>query len=216
MLKIKVKASQITNLTDARYFAAKEVEWLSFNFTEGSENYIDPMKARAMFEWVHGPHIVAEFDGLSAADINFYTEGYQLSHIQVGMNTTAETVFALKAPSIIKEINVGTAANLEILRGLMQPFASTVEAFQLNFEKNGLDFLSLKNSDALISIEDVKALCNEFKIILAIDFQTIMLDELLRLNIYGLSLQGGEEEKVGVKSFDELDDILEKLEVEEY
>lgn len=216
MLKIKVKASQITNLTDARYFAAKEVEWLSFNFTEGSENYIDPMKAKAMFEWVHGPHIVAEFDGFSATDINFYTEGYQLSHIQVGMNTTAAEVFELKAPSIIKEINVEAASNADILRVLMRPFATSVEAFQLNFEKNGLDFLSLKNPNSLISVNDLKALCSEFKIILAIDFQTIMLEELLSMNLYGLSLQGGEEEKVGVKSFDQLDDILEKLEIEEF
>ena len=215
MLKIKVKASQITNLTDARYFAAKEVEWLSFNFTEGSENYIDPMKAQAMFEWVEGPHIVGEFDGLSAADINFYTEGYQLSHIQVGTQTGAEAIFELTASSIIKEIRVETVTNADILRGQMRPLTAMVEAFQLNFEKNGLDFLSLKNENAAISLSDLKALCQEFKIILAIDFQTIMLDELLSLNPYGLSVTGGEEEKVGVKSFDELDDILEKLELEE-
>ena len=215
MLKIKVKASQITNLTDARYFAAKEVAWLSFNFTEGSENYIDPMRARAMFEWVEGPHIVGEFDGLSAADINFYTEGYQLSHIQVGTQTGAEAIFELTASSIIKEIRVETVTNADILRGQMRPLTAMVEAFQLNFEKNGLDFLSLKNENAAISLSDLKALCQEFKIILAIDFQTIMLDELLSLNPYGLSVTGGEEEKVGVKSFDELDDILEKLELEE-
>lgn len=215
MLKIKVKASQITNLTDARYFAAKEVEWLSFNFTEGSENYIDPMKAKAMFEWVHGPHIVAEFEDFSAADINFYTEGYQLSHVQIGMNMTVDEVFELTAPSIIKEINVEASSNAEILRGLMRPFATSIEAFQLNFERNGMDFLSLKNADSKLTFGDLKVLCSEFKIILTIDFQTIMLNELLSLNLYGLSLQGGEEEKVGVKSFDELDDILEKLEIEE-
>ncbi len=216
MLKIKVKASQITNLTDARYFAAKEVEWLSFNFAEGSENYIDPMKARAMFEWVHGPHIVAEFDGFSATDINFYTEGYQLSHIQVGMQTSVEDVFTLKAPSIIKEITIEASTNLDILRGLMRPFTASVEAFLLNFERNGLGFSSLKNPNSMIKVEDLKTLCDEFNIILAIDFQTIMLEELLNLNLYGLSLQGGEEEKVGVKSFDQLDEILEKLEVEEF
>jgi phosphoribosylanthranilate isomerase len=216
MLKIKVKASQMTNLTDARYFAAKEVEWLSFNFTEGSENYIDPMKAKAMFEWVEGPIIVAEFEGFSAADINFYTEGYQLSHVQVGMNTTVDDVFELKAPSVIKEIIVDEASNAVILRGMLRPFAASVEAFQLNFQKNRLDLLSLKSSNALISYNDLQALCNEFKIILAIDFQAIMLEDVLGLNLYGLSLQGGEEEKVGVKSFDELDEILEQLEVEEY
>jgi len=50
MLKIKVKASQITNLTDARYFAAWEVEWLGFNFDEGSAHYIPPVEMKAIKE----------------------------------------------------------------------------------------------------------------------------------------------------------------------
>ena len=32
-----IKASRITNLTDARYFAAKEVDFLGFNLEEGTE-----------------------------------------------------------------------------------------------------------------------------------------------------------------------------------
>ena len=215
MLKIKVKASQITNLTDARYFAAKEVQWLTFNFTEGGNNYIDPMKARAMFEWVEGPRIVGEFDGLTADEINFYTEGYQLAHIQVGNATMVEAVFDLKATSIIKEIVVDASMNAKILRGVMRPFAALVEAFQLDFETHQLDFLSLKNGDFSLNLEDLKSLCAEFKVILAIDFQSINLDELLNLNLYGLNLRGGDEEKVGIKSFDELDDILDELEIEE-
>lgn len=214
MLKIKVKASQITNLTDARYFAAKEVEWLSFNFQEGTENYIDPMRARAMFEWVQGPHIVGEFDGLAAAEINFYTEGYQLSHIQVGQMTTAETIFELKATSIIQEIIVEAFTNVDILRGMMQPLIATVEAFQLNFERNNLPFSSLLDENSMIMYQDMKDLCTEFNVILAIDFPADSLDAVLALNPYGLSVRGGEEEKVGVKSFDELDDILDRLEIE--
>lgn len=216
MLSIKIKASQITNLTDARYFAAKEVEWLSFNFTEGSENYIDPMRARAMFEWVQGPRIVGEFDGLSAAEINFYTEGYQLSHIQVGMNTQAEEIFNIHAQSIIKEIIVQKSDTVEILRGAMQSLIAAVEAFQLNFEYSGLDITNLFRADSSIKFEDLKALCLEFDIILAIDFQVDMLEKLLQLRLYGLSLRGGEEERVGIKSFDDLDDILERLEVDEF
>ncbi len=215
MLKIKIKASQITNLTDARYFAAKEVEWLSFNFTEGTENYIDPMQARAMFEWVHGPRIVGEFEGLTTADINFYTEGYQLQHIQVGKNITAEDIFDLKAASIIKEIAVEKATNLDILRGQMQPFAATVEAFQLSFAQANCSFKQLKNAKVQLSFDDLKVLCSTFKIILAIDFQTVELDELLDLNLYGLNVRGGDEEKVGIKSFDDVDDIFDRLEVEE-
>jgi phosphoribosylanthranilate isomerase len=216
MLKIKVKASQITNLTDARYFAAKEVAWLSFNFTEGSKNYIEPIRARAMFEWVEGPRLVGEFDGMTAAEINFYTEGYGLKDIQIGERVKTEDVFSLTAQSIIKEIVVEKTTTADILRGLMQPLATMVEAFELNFEKNGLDYLSLKIKDSILSFEDLQTLCVEFNIILAIDFQVDMLEDILNLNPYGLSLQGGEEEKIGLKSFDELDEILDVLEVDEF
>ena len=65
----------------------------------------------------------------------------------------------------------------------------------------------------MITVEDLKEICEAFKIILSIDFQKDTLDEILKLNLYGLNLKGGEEERVGVKSFDELDEILDALEV---
>ena len=98
MLKIKIKASDITSLTDARYFAAKEVEWLSFNFTEGVVGYIQPMKARAIFEWVEGVKIVGEFNSMTADEINFYTEGWSLQAVQVGHFTPIEEVLKIKTP----------------------------------------------------------------------------------------------------------------------
>ena len=40
-----------------------------------------------------------------------------------------------------------------------------------------------------------------------------VLKELLELPLYGLVLKGGDEELTGVKSFDELDEIFDLLEV---
>ena len=50
---------------------------------------------------------------------------------------------------------------------------------------------------------------------MSIDFELDQLNEMLeKVQIHGLSLKGGEEEKVGFKSFDELDEIIDALEVE--
>ena len=49
---------------------------------------------------------------------------------------------------MIKEIIVETFMNRDILRGMLQPFAASVEAFQLNFEKNGIIFF--RNLKAVI------------------------------------------------------------------
>jgi len=104
MLKTRVKASQITNLTDARYFAAWEVEWLGFNFDKGSENYIQPQVMKAIKEWVEGPKMVGEFSFSSAEDIRIAKEMLELDMVQVGMFVEEETFKALDGIPVIKEI----------------------------------------------------------------------------------------------------------------
>jgi phosphoribosylanthranilate isomerase len=212
MLKLKIKASQITNLTDARYFAAKEVEWLSFNFAEKAENYIEPMRARAMFDWVEVPHIVGEFDGFDAEAVNFYAENWGLKAVQVGEGTE---VFDVKSNYIIKNININNTTDVNALSDILTPFQPIVAAFELDFEQNNVSFSDVKTTGYPLSINDLSQLCGDFNIILNIDFQLFELEEILALKPFGLSLKGGEEERVGVKSFDELDEIFDKLEIEE-
>lgn len=214
MLKIKIKASDITNLTDARYFAAKEVEWLCFNFSEGAASYIDPMKARAIFEWVEGPKIVGEFDMATADEINFYTEGWGLQAVQVGFLIPLDTVKVIKNKPIIKEIWIEEFTNPDFIIQELTDYSPYVEAFYLNFDKNGIVWDDLKNPLSMITVEDLKWICQQFNIILSIDFQPHMVDDILALNLYGLSLKGGEEERIGVKSYDELDEILDALEAQ--
>jgi phosphoribosylanthranilate isomerase len=212
MLKLKIKASQITNLTDARYFAAKEVEWLSFNFAEKTDNYIEPMRARAMFDWVEVPHIVGEFDGFDAEAVNFYAENWGLKAVQVDERTE---VFDVKSNYIIKKININNTTDASALRDVLTPLKAIVAAFELDFEENNVSFSDVKTTGYPLSINDLSQLCADFNIILNIDFQLVELEEILTLKPFGLSLKGGEEERVGVKSFDELDDIFDKLEIEE-
>ena len=64
-------------------------------------------------------------------------------------------------------------------------------------------------------IGQLKKWCAQYKIILDFSFQTDQLSELLQLAPYAIDLKGGEEEKVGFKSYDELDDILDLLMIEE-
>ena len=210
MLKPKIKASHITNLTDARYFAAKEVEWLSFNFAEKTDNYIEPVRARAMFDWVEVPHIVGEFDGFDAESVNFYAENWGLKAVEVG---AATEVFDLKSDYILKKISVNPATTAEILRGQLTPFVNIIAAFEIDFEDHKITFSDLKNGKYPLSIDDLSVLFQDFKIILSIDFQLVELENILDLSPFGLALKGGEEERVGVKSYDELDEIFDKLEI---
>ena len=159
MLKIKIKASHIANLTDARYFAAKEVEWLSFNFTEGADSYIDPMKARAMIEWVTVPNIIGEFEHLSADEINFYTEGWGLQAVQVGALTPISTVKAIKNIAVIKEIVIDKETELDLLYAELVAFSPYVQAFQLNFDTNNISWADITKASTIITVEDLVSIC---------------------------------------------------------
>jgi phosphoribosylanthranilate isomerase len=64
----------------------------------------------------------------------------------------------------------------------------------------------------MITLSNLKSICENYSIILNIDFQISSLHDLLNLGVFGLTLKGGEEERVGVKSFDELDEIFDWLE----
>lgn len=214
MLKVKVKASQITNLTDARYFAAWEVEWLGFNFDQGSEHYILPQNMKAIKEWVEGVKMVGEFSFATAEDINEAVELLELDAVQVGMFTEVSVLEKVTAAPIIKEVVVSPEVDEVSLENHLEKYAAQVECFLLSFEKNGTTWDMIKNGESQIGNTLLEKLCSKYKIILSINLSQDSLDEILKIpNLYALNVKGGEEEKVGVKSFDELDDIFEALEV---
>lgn len=78
-----VKASSVTNLTDARYFAAKEVNYLGFNLEEGSPGYLEPASMKAIREWIAGPHIVGEFENAGIDHVLAAIEFYNLDVVQL-------------------------------------------------------------------------------------------------------------------------------------
>ena len=214
MLKTNVKASNITNLTDARYFAAWEVEWLGFNFEKGSEQYIAPQSMKAIKEWVEGVKFVGEFPFASAEDIHAAVEALELDAVEVGMFTDISILEKLNNITVIKEVVISNDVDETSLANHLQLYAPHVEYFLLSFEKSGTTWEMIKNETSKISIAALEKFCDQYKIILSINLSQDTLNDILAIpNLYGLNVKGGEEEKVGVKSFDELDEIFEALEI---
>lgn len=211
MLKLSVKASQITNLTDARYFAARGVEWLGFNLDTGTENATSPQQVSAIKEWVEGPKIVVEFGIQTPDEIKMVVDYLELEAVQIGMFADTEAVSQVLEIPIIKEIVIENE-ELAGVKDLINSQAEWVEVFILDLAKNDINLKDLSTE----TINSLKKLCSNYKILFNI---AGTLDELSRfienVNPHGLVLLGGEEEKVGYKSYDELDDILDFLEIEE-
>lgn len=215
MLKIKVKAGLITNLTDARYFAAREVSWLGFP-VGNQPGMIEAMKVKAIAEWVDGVEVVAEFGIEEPAAINSLAEGIGIKTVQVGTFYTLEQIKQLEGLNIIKEIVVNDELGFTNLKEHLSQFSGHCMAFLLNFSAAGYSFEHLENNQTPYSIQQLYAICQSYPIILHLDCEVEKVTRLTTdIQPLALSLHGGEEERVGVKSFDDLDEILDALEIEE-
>lgn len=217
MLRTKVKASAITNLTDARYFAAREVTWLGFCLDPADENYITPQEVLAIKEWVDGPLIVGEFNLQTTDEITAAIGLLNLDVIQAGMFTSFETLESLFAAhpdlTVIKEFVIEPTTPAEALREQLKSYSHLTSKFILNFDKNGIPWSALEKGQPF-SLAFLSALCRQYEILLSIDLSPAGAGVILStLDPAGLNVRGGLEEKVGFKSFDELDGLFDVLEL---
>lgn len=197
---MRIKAAHITNLTDARYFAAKEVDFLGFNLEAGAEDFLDPIYMKAIREWVEGPLIVGEFGGSPAETIAEAAAFFGLDAVEVG-EAQLPYLDALRRLRVLLR-----------LERVVEP-ASARQALEQAKGRFELAVLPLNDLAVLAAHpEDWKALFSDFPILLHADFSpTQYLQVVEQFAPAGFSLRGGVEEKVGVKSFDEIDAIFEAL-----
>ena len=83
-LKTLVKAGNITNLSDARYFAGMGVDLLGFSVVEGTPHYMEPKLYQEIRGWVTGPSMVAEIYGLRRKeDLERILEDYKPDYVEL-------------------------------------------------------------------------------------------------------------------------------------
>jgi phosphoribosylanthranilate isomerase len=210
---VKIKVSSVSNLTDARYFAAKEASWLGFSFERDSAHYISPASMLAIREWVDGVSFMGEFNFASAEDLQHAANNYRLDGLQVGMFTPSEVLEALNGQTtVFREIVVLPDMDIDALRSEISRTAHLTAASVLSFLPNRLTWHQIQ-SGLPLNIADLHELCNEFSIFLDIHWDALSLETALsQVNPYGIILRGGQEEKTGVKSFDDLEALFDILE----
>ncbi|TAK32181.1 MAG: hypothetical protein EPO28_17850 [Saprospiraceae bacterium] len=212
MLKVKVKANSVTNLTDARYFAAREAEWLGFRLEPGADNFIEHAAVKAIKEWVDGVKITGEFGLTSADEIKEGIRLIGLDAVQVGMFTPKEELTGVRNVPIIKEVIIEPeTSEIELLEHLLD-YSPFCDIFLLRFQKPAGFWPDLKRGHPFTPAF-LNALCEHNKVLLDMDFSAGIIEEVLgKTHPMGLTLSGGTEEKAGFKSFDELDEIFDILE----
>lgn len=197
---IRIKLGSVSNLSDARFAAASGVAFIGFNFNTGSALYLPPVKAKEIIDWISGPQMVAEFGNQDLVSIMELSTLLQVNIIEVENELEPNDLLSLGLP-VIKKIDIANSSPDDLLE-------------LLNRYKDSVDAFHLWSSDQSISLDDalLKQLCSSFQIVWGLPLQKEnALSVCLNFNPYAINLTGAEEEKPGLKDFDELSGIVEVL-----
>lgn len=191
MLKTKIIAADLQNLTDARYFAAWLVDYMSFNLSDPSSNL---PKIKEIMDWVEGPIFSAQYTGLEdSQSIESQLEALSIDHLILGPFANEDLINSdwQVTQTILLDDEVG-----ELTSDRTYIVQSSVAFSEFSQDK----------------MNTLRKLCDSHSIYLDCGFSSDDIHSILDMGITGLVLRGSEEEKVGVKSYEDLDEILEALE----
>jgi phosphoribosylanthranilate isomerase len=192
-LKTKVKVSNITSLSEARYCAGMGVDFLGFRFWNDYET--DLKRFTEITSWVSGPKLVIEC--LHEEDFTWVvSKKIAADYIQI-------------------ELDYLTPGHLDGYKlFILVPDVPTAEMIDklVSYSNQGHCVLV-----TLEGFENNKHYLNGFSVFMEEgreDWQQ-NLDTLLNLPIDGIFVEGNEETTPGIQNYDHLSEILEKLTVNE-
>ncbi len=206
-MNYKVKASQVKNLTDARYFAAREVDVIGFAI--GSEG-LNWHEFKAISEWIQGPEVVVEpeWSAWELLDWDFLKEkNYK---IQIPMLMESAQLLPYLGMPFLKEWVLNHPDDLENLAKETSNWDFLTKELVLDCTKGTLSWEQLHQNDNFK--ETLNQLSSDYTVWIDAHIEPEIIQSIEKeWNVYGFQLKGGEEEKVGFKSFDELDALLDVL-----
>jgi phosphoribosylanthranilate isomerase len=188
MLKKKIIASSISNLTDARYFAAWGVDYLGFNTDMLMDNKKSQQDIKEIIEWVEGPKFLAETSLTELSD-EFFEMFFDLGFDAISIGKFATLNSFPPGVEIFKTMSINAEKPQESYDNIIYT-ANYLSEVHNNKEK----------------VNEVSSYCNVY-----LDVQ-FSLENLMDIEFAGYLVRGEAEEKVGLKTFDELDSFFEYLE----
>ena len=193
-LQVLVKAGSITNLSDARYCAGMGVEIIGFPVGKTNPLALESTKIKEMTGWLSGIKVALELDK-SGFDENYTLELIETLH-----------------PDYL-QIPIALVENYKKIAEV--PLLLVTDSTELK-STNGEDIF-LYEGNIIHNEKKLAAFCAENNVILSgsqIDTSSIksILEEI---KPFGLELKGGTEISPGLKSFDDLSEIFELLEIGE-
>lgn len=193
----------LTNLSDARFAAAADAEFVGFSFDPISSNYVAPNIMMEMRGWLSGPQIVGNFGLIAPDDLNREIGNYDLEVVELDFALYAGYARSVHADTILRlKLSALDQAGLRHFDG--DYLLLHADHIFPNWR------LTKANRQVLALVRDA---CAGHKVILDIPAEGAEWAEMVKLiQPYAVCIYGGQEERPGVKSFDDMQEVLEALE----
>lgn len=186
-LKTFVKINSVNNLSDARYCAGMNVNIIGFDVDS-----VNSEQFKEITSWVSGVEYAAEVNEMKEGLLESYDVEYLESKNQDDLIHSSENI------KTIYRTNV---------EGLNSEISDKIDLILITGEGD------ISKSD----IDLIKSKVDDFKILLGYGINEQNVDRILsETNAYGIALSAGDEIRPGYKDYDELADILEALEIDEW
>jgi phosphoribosylanthranilate isomerase len=202
-LKKQIKLNAVNNLSDARYAAGMEVEWIGFQVQQGMDRLVDVPTFDAITSWVAGPTFIAEVIHLNEAVFQYIEANYQsISTIQF---QSVDDGFDFNKTSFqfIQHMELELPSDIE--NEILSKKIPAIQWLSVSFNPSSL----WKNYKEQIQK------CNlQFNILWNLSIDVNDIETLDAMGVNQLGLFGGTETRPGWMNIDSLIDIIESLEAE--
>ena len=192
MGNLKIKAGSITHLTDARYFAAWQVDYMGFPVIQHpAENEPGIREIKEIASWVEGPLKVGEVrETIDPEFLEFYCEETGMDIIEFRKEVIPTTDWKQNDYPVAFNVN-----NISEVDQLINDPKLPKAVYYLIDNLSGRVGFKLQDTLLFIRLTEMGSLGGIIE----------------NPAIDGIQLRGSAEEKTGIKSFENLDVILEKL-----
>jgi len=207
---IKIKASGIDNLTDGRFFAAAGVEWVGFPADYSQEKTLTKVQILEIKEWLYGPRYVIETGGLGEDEINELCQFTGIYNVQTTRTVNPDDLKDVQ--SIIRELIIDPQTDWSKLQEVVQGEKEFSAQFILKMQGACAQWQYWDEHETKCAqlIELIKSVA----IILEMDYdQGNVLHLIEKFQPFAISIKGSGEQEVGLKTFDEIADIFDRLEL---
>ena len=203
-----LKFGELTNLSDARFAAGSQANFLGFSLDPDSENYIEHDDLNEILGWIEGVGLVGEFGKQDFEEIRDAIQQYKLDYVQLNETEHFFSLSKLKA-QIIQNLDLATFRDREELEYFIEDSYQNITYYMFSIYND-------EDLEAFLNDNDFKKRIKDFtddlNVILNLPFNADNIIDLTKeFKPFAINIYAGGEERPGYKDFDELIEMVESL-----